>query len=197
MSKGGDDRLEMIRTVQKELKYARFIHTMGVAFTAASLAERYGCDMRKAETAGILHDCAKYMDVDKMENLCRKNGLEISPLEEGNAALLHSKAGCILARKKYGVHDSEVLEAIRYHTTGKPDMTTLEKIVFIADYIEPGRDQAPHLDEIRKAAFEDLDLALCMILKDTLSYLKENEREIDSLTQKTYDYYEEKIRTLE
>ena len=76
-------------------------------------------------------------------------------------------------------------------------MTTLEKIVFIADYIEPGRDQAPHLDEIRKAAFEDLDLALCMILKDTLSYLKENEREIDSLTQKTYDYYEEKIRTLE
>ena len=75
-------------------------------------------------------------------------------------------------------------------------MTTLEKIVFIADYIEPGRDQAPHLDEIRKAAFEDLDLALCMILKDTLSYLKENEREIDSLTQKTYDYYEEKIRTL-
>ena len=76
-------------------------------------------------------------------------------------------------------------------------MTTLEKIVFIADYIEPGRDQAPHLDEIRKAAFEDLDLALCMILKDTLSFLKENEREIDSLTQKTYDYYEEKIRTLE
>lgn len=197
MSKGGDDRLEMIRTVQKELKYARFIHTMGVAFTAASLAERYDCDMRKAETAGILHDCAKYMDVDKMENLCRKNGLEISPLEEGNAALLHSKAGCILARKKYGVHDPEVLEAIRCHTTGKPDMTTLEKIVFIADYIEPGRDQAPHLDEIRKAAFEDLDLALCMILKDTLSYLKENEREIDSLTQKTYDYYEEKIRTLE
>ena len=60
-------------------------------------------------------------------------------------------------------------------------MTTLEKIVFIADYIEPGRDQAPHLDEIRKAAFENLDLALCMILKDTLSFLKENEREIDSL----------------
>ena len=82
MSKGGDDRLEMIRTVQKELKYARFIHTMGVAFTAASLAERYDCDMRKAETAGILHDCAKYMDVNKMENLCLKNGLEISPLEK-------------------------------------------------------------------------------------------------------------------
>ena len=75
-------------------------------------------------------------------------------------------------------------------------MTMLEKIVFIADYIEPGRDQAPHLEEIRKAAFEDLDRALCMILKDTLSYLRENEREIDSLTQKTYDYYEDKIRTL-
>lgn len=196
MAKTEKDRLEMIRAVQKELKYARFIHTLGVAETAAALAVRHGCDMHKAETAGILHDCAKYMDVGKMESLCRKEGLEISPLEKGNPALLHSKAGSILARTKYGVEDPDILEAIRYHTTGKPDMSMLEKIVFIADYIEPGRDQAPHLDEIRKAAFEDLDKALCMILKDTLSYLRENEREIDFLTQKTYDYYEDRIRTL-
>lgn len=196
MAKIEKDRLEMIRAVQKELKYERFIHTLGVAETAAALAVRHGCDMHKAETAGILHDCAKYMDVDKMETLCRKEGLEISSLERGNASLLHSKAGSILARIKYGVEDPDILEAIRYHTTGKPDMTMMEKIVFIADYIEPGRDQAPHLDEIRKAAFEDLDQALCMILRDTLSYLKKNEREIDSLTQKTYDYYEDKIRTL-
>lgn len=197
MSKNGKERLELIREMQKELKYARFIHTMGVAGTAASLAARYGEDIHKAETAGILHDCAKYMDVEKMESLCRKNGLELSEVERGNAALLHSKAGSILARTRYGVNDPDILQAIRYHTTGRPDMTLLEKIVFIADYIEPGRDQAPHLDDIRRAAFDNLDTALCMILKDTLYYLKKDGREIDSMTQKTYDYYEESIRKLQ
>ncbi len=185
----GKDRLELIRSVQKELKYSRFIHTMGVAVTAASLAERFGEDMHRAETAGILHDCAKYMDVDKMESLCRKNGLELSEMEKGNAALLHSKAGSILAKTKYGIDDPEICSAVRYHTTGRPAMTTLEKIIFIADYIEPGREQAPHLDAIREAAFQDLDKALCMILKDTLGFLTQNSKRIDPMTQKTYDYY--------
>ena len=192
----GKDRLELIRAVQKELKYSRFIHTMGVAVTAASLAERYGEDMKKAETAGILHDCAKYMDVDKMESLCRKNGLEISEMEKGSAALLHSKAGSILARTQYGVDDPDVCSAIRFHTTGRPAMTTLEKIIFIADYIEPGREQAPHLQEIRQAAFRNLDEALCMILKDTLDFLNESGKRIDPMTQKTYDYYRPQIKDL-
>ncbi len=189
MSKYGKERLELIRAVQKELKYSRFIHSMGVAFTATSLAERYGVDMRKAETAGILHDCAKYLEVEKMEGLCRKNDLPISEMEKGNSALLHSKAGSVLARTKYGVEDEEILNAIRFHTTGRPGMTALEKIIFIADYIEPGREQAPHLTEIRSAAFEDLDKALCMILRDTLDFLKGGEKPVDSMTQKTYDYY--------
>ncbi len=187
--KAGKERLELIRAMQKELKYSRFIHSLGVAFTAASLAERYGVDMHKAETAGILHDCAKYVDVEKMESLCVKNGLPVTEMERGSAALLHSKAGSILARTKYGIEDEEILNAIRYHTTGRPAMTLLEKIIFISDYIEPGRDQAPHLEEIRKAAFSDLDRALCMILRDTLSFLNGSGKAIDSMTQKTYDYY--------
>lgn len=187
-------RLELIQAMEKELKYTRFIHTLGVAFTAASLAERHGADMRRAETAGILHDCAKCIDVGKMEQICEKAGMEISPLEHGNGSLLHSKAGCVLARDKYGVEDPEILNAIACHTTGKPDMTALEKIIFIADYIEPGREAAPHLDEIRRAAFEDLDRALCIILKDTLDYLHETGKPIDEMTQKTYDWYKEMIQ---
>ena len=187
--KAGKERLELIRAMQKELKYSRFIHSLGVAFTAASLAERYGVDMHKAETAGILHDCAKYVDVEKMESLCVKNGLPVTEMERGSAALLHSKAGSILARTKYGVEDEEILYAIRYHTTGRPAMTLLEKIIFISDYIEPGRDQAPHLEEIRSAAFSNLDQALCMILKDTLLFLNGSGKAVDSMTQKTYDYY--------
>ena len=184
-------RMEMIRTIQKELKYPRFIHTLGVAFTATSLAARYGADIRKAETAGILHDCAKYLDVAQMERLCINAGIPISMIESGNGSLLHSKAGCVLARDKYGVEDPEILNAIAWHTTGKPDMTLLEKILFIADYIEPGRDKAPHLDSIRAAAFDDLDTALRMILKDTLEYLRKDGKPIDEMTQKTYDFYRE------
>ncbi len=193
MAKSGKERLELIRAVQKELKYARFIHTMGVAGTAASLAARYGESVQKAETAGILHDCAKYMDVDKMETLCRRHGLELSEMEHGNAALLHSKAGSILAETKYGISDTEICLAIRFHTTGRPNMTQLEKIIFVSDYIEPGRDQAPHLEEIRRAAFADLDRALCMILKDTLEFLHASGKRIDPMTQKTYDYYRKQI----
>ena len=124
-----------------------------------------------------------------MENLCKKEGIRISDIEKGNTALLHSKAGSVLARTKYGVSDPEILDAIRFHTTGRPGMTLLEKIIFISDYIEPGRNSAPRLDEIRKMAFADIDEALRMILSDTLRYLNGSGKEVDPMTQKTYDYY--------
>ena len=187
--RGYDNRLDLIRELQKELKYSRFVHTMGVAFTATSLAAAHGCDIGKAEKAGLLHDCAKYMSVDKMEQLCRKAGLEISAVEKGSAALLHAKAGSVLARTKYGVTDVDILNAIRCHTTGRPDMTLLEKIIFVSDYIEPGRVQAPHLQEIREAAFRNIDEALCIILRDTLEYLATTDKEIDPMTRRTYDFY--------
>lgn len=183
------ERLDLCKTLEKELKYSRFIHTMGVAFTATSLAERYGADMHKAETAGLLHDCAKYLDTDEMERLCRQGGIPITRYEKGNGALLHSKAGSVLARTKYGVEDREILKAIQYHTTGEPDMSLLEKIIFIADYMEPGRNSAPNLDEIRTLAFQDIDQCLIKILSDTLQYLATTGKEIDPMTQRTYDYY--------
>ena len=185
------DRLNLYRQIEKELKYSRFIHTMGVAFTAASLAERYGADVKKAETAGLLHDCAKYIPVAEMEKICEKAGIPISETEKGSAALLHSKAGSVLASTKYGIDDPEITDAIRYHTTGRPDMTLLDKIIFIADYIEPGRDTAPNLDKIRAAAFQgsSINEALVMILRDTLNYLGKSGAAVDPMTRKTYEYY--------
>lgn len=185
-----DQRLLLLKAMEKELNYKRYVHTLGVAYTATSLAMRYGTDVAKAETAGILHDCAKCIGTGEMEELCREGGLSISALEKGNPSLLHSKAGSVLAGKKYGISDPEIVSAIAFHTTGRPGMTDLEKIIFISDYIEPGRVQAPGLPEIRRTVFtESLDKGLLMILSDTLSYLHTTEMPIDDMTQTTYDYY--------
>lgn len=183
------NKIELIRTLEQELNYKRFVHTLAVAGTASSLAMCYGMNIEKAELAGLLHDCGKCIDVRKMQKMCEKAGLEISPYEAGSGSLLHSKAGSVLAAEKYGCTDPDILNAIRYHTTGRPGMSLLEKIIFVADYIEPGRYTAKNLPEIRKMAFEDIDEALLKILYDTLVYLNSTGNTVDPMTQKTYDYY--------
>ena len=175
--------------MEKELDPKRYEHTLGVAYTAASLAMCYGADLNSALIAGMLHDCAKCLSNEKKISICKKHDLPINPAEEKNPFLLHAKVGSYLASKKYGVTDPDILNAILNHTTGRPDMSLLEKIVWLSDYIEPGRKQAPNLPEIRRIAFEDLDKALVMALENTLSYLKGGNMEIDSMTQKTYDFY--------
>ena len=141
------ERLALIRELETELAFGRFIHTMEVASTAANLAMCYGEDPAKAELAGLLHDCAKCMSLNKMLKICEKSGVPLSDIEKTSGSLLHSKAGAVLAACKYGVEDEDILNAIRYHTTGRPGMSLLEKIVFVADYIEPGRDSAPNLPD--------------------------------------------------
>lgn len=183
------DMYKIRKQLAKTLDHKRYEHTLGVAYTAAAMAMCYGENIQKAELAGLLHDCAKCMDNEKRIHICEKHGIEISDAELRNPFLLHAKVGAHLAQKKFHVDDSDVLNAILYHTTGRPCMSLLEKIIYIADYIEPGRDQAPNLETIRKLAFHNLDHALIKILEDVLVHLKETEKEIDPMTQKTYDYY--------
>lgn len=184
-------RVELIKTLEQELSYKRFIHTLSVAGTASSLAMCYGADLEKAETAGLLHDCAKCMDVRKMQKVCEKAGLTVSSFEADSGSLFHSKAGSVLAAEKYGITDPDMINAIRYHTTGRPGMSLLEKIIFVADYIEPGRFTAKNLPLIRRLAFSDIDEALMKILYDTLVYLNSTGLVVDPMTQKTYDYYKQ------
>lgn len=187
------DLKKIRKHMEKELHAKRYEHTLSVAYTAASLAMVHGADTDSALIAGMLHDCAKCLPSDKLISLCRKHELPISEVELQNpAALLHAKAGSFLAHKKYGVDDTDILNAIKYHTTGRPDMSKLEKILYIADYIEPGRKHASNLSQIRKMAYQDLDKSLFKILEDTLSYLMSTGGEIDSMTQETYDYYKKK-----
>lgn len=184
-----------IEKLRKEVKSAlktdkmRFRHTIGVADTAACLASRYGIDMQKAYISGLLHDCAKCVPDEQKITECRQNNITITDSEYKSPYLLHSKLGAFYAHTKYGIDDSDILGAITWHTTGHPDMTMLEKIVFVADYIEPYRNKAANLDKIRYLAFTNIDAAILKILNDTISYLKEKKTPIDGITLETYNFY--------
>lgn len=182
-----------IRKIRKSMEKLqdekRYEHTLGVAYTAAALAMRYGASIESAKLAGLLHDCAKCMDDDKKISICEKHHIMITDVERRNPSLLHAKVGSFLAMDTYHVHDSDIINAILNHTTGRPGMSLLEKIIFVADYIEPGRKQAPNLTEIRSQAFVNLDAAMVKILEDTLAYLEAGEGTVDPMTRKTYEYY--------
>lgn len=185
--------IEKIRKeLKKDLKKERYMHTIGVMHTAAALAMCYGESLKDALLAGLLHDCGKLKTEEEQLKRCKKYGIRLSDAEKEIPALIHAKLGAYLAKEKYEVDNQDILSAILYHTTGHPDMTMLEKIVYLADYIEPGRKIIPGLEEIRKLAFTDIDQAVCQCSKNTLQYLKKQGRSIDPMTAQTYDYYNKK-----
>ena len=175
--------------MEKALKKSRFIHTIGVANTAYNLAINYNYPAYNAMVAGLLHDCAKCISDDKRIEECQKHNIEISEVEYKYPHLLHGKVGAIYCKEKYNIFDSSIAHAIAVHTTGCIDMSLLDKIIFVADYIEPGRAKQPRLDLLRKIAYEDLDLCVFMILEDTVNYLNETPDSIDKTTLLTYEYY--------
>lgn len=183
------DFVALQKKLKKELDGARFQHTLGVMYTAAALAMAHDGDLMQAQAAGLLHDCAKCIPSKKKLKLCEQKHLEVSTYEKNNPFMLHARLGAVLARDVYGVHDPEVLSAIEWHTTGKPEMTKLEKIIFIADYMEPNRDKAADLPQVRTLAFQDLDATMRLILKDTLIYLEESRDVIDPMTEQTYKFF--------
>ena len=185
-----DEKYDKCRKLLKDsISKKRYLHSIGVSDTAACLAMRYGYDIRNAALAGLLHDCAKGLGVDELFETVTRAGIEISPIERDNPELLHSKAGSVVAKEKYKITDEEILGSIYYHTTGRPDMTLLEKIIFTADYIEPNRCNIPALDQIRKMAFSDIDNAIVLICKNSIEYLKRASKLIDGITVETYEFY--------
>ena len=190
-----DNRLYDLGKMDKKLKKyideGRYIHTQGVMHTCACLAMVHEEDLLTAQVAGLLHDCAKCMTHEERLLLCEKYEVEVTPSELENKALLHAKAGAILAKTVYDVEDIEILHAIAVHTTGEQDMSMLDKIIYIADYIEPGRDKAPNLEYVRKLAYQDLDACMAKILDDTLEYLQNRGGLIDPTTAKAQEYYQQ------
>ncbi|MBE5957936.1 MAG: HD domain-containing protein [Lachnospiraceae bacterium] len=189
---------QILDDLQKSLNPSRYEHTLSVANTAKELADTFGENPNKAYLAGLLHDCAKCIDDEKSIEMCKENNIELSDSELNNPALIHAKLGGFLAQTKYHIIDEEIINAIIYHTTGRPNMTLLEKIIFVADYIEPLRTKQPYLSMLRESAFTDLDYTIYRISEDTLEYLEsntENKNQIDSNTRETYLYYKKIVET--
>ena len=152
------------------VKAKRLPHIRGTEETAVALARFWGADPEKARRAGILHDCTKYWELEPQVALCDQAGVPLDPLERTSPKLLHSKTGAILARDRFGEPD-DVYEAIFCHTTGKPGMTTLDKILYLADYMEPNRD-FDGVEELRRLVWEDLDQAMVLGLEMSVEDLQ-------------------------
>ena len=188
-----DDVKKLDNEMKKELKPSRYTHTIGVANMAYSLAIRWDYPEINAMLAGMLHDCAKCITDEKRLAICKKNNIAISDIEAKYPHLLHGKVGAFFCKSKYDVFDEQICHAIAVHTTGCPGMSLLDKIIFVADYIEPGRDKQPRLDVIRYYAFNDLDLCIYLILEDSVAYLDQNPDMVDPTTIDSFKYYKQLI----
>ena len=191
------DFAKIEKKLSKYLDEDRFQHTMGVMYTSACLAMVHGYDIKDAQVAGLLHDCAKCIPNKKKLKMCSEHNIPVSDFERSHPFLLHSRLGAYIAHEKYGIDDQEILSAINYHTTGRREMSLLEKIIYIADYLEPGRTELPNMADVRSLVFRDIDECLYRILKDSLVYLETKHLPIDIMTEKTYLYYKETLKKQE
>lgn len=186
------DELNRIRELlYQSLSSSRYQHSLGVAYTAACLAMRYGADPEQAELAGLLHDCAKEYREEELLRIGTHCNIIFSAAELAAPQVLHAIVGPCIAEQKYHISSPEILSAIRWHTTGKENMSLLEKIIFTADYIEPNRDHAPNLSEMRALAFQDLTQCVFRITEDTLRFLKTRNTAADPMTQRCYLWLKE------
>ncbi len=161
---------EMKARLKKNLKPKRYEHTLNVVNSAIALCERYPCDKNQAYYAALLHDCAKNYSPEALLQAADRFGLDVDEVTRREPQLLHGPVGAAVAKEEYGIEDEAILDAIRYHTTGRAGMTRLEKIIYLADFIEPGRDY-PGVDDLRELAFEDLDKAMIQAFTNTIRYI--------------------------
>lgn len=158
---------EIIDYLRKNLKLTRYEHSLSVRDTAVKLAKKYGADVEKARIAGLAHDCAKNMSDEDLLNMALSHGINVDSVCKENPKLLHGFIGSIVAKEKFGIQDQEILNSIAYHTTGKKDMDLLQKIIYIADYVEPLRN-FPGVDELRMEVTHDLNKAVLMAFNNTI-----------------------------
>ena len=185
-------KLQELRPVALSyLKAKRIAHVLGTEETAVKLAEKYGADVDKARVAALLHDCTKRLTMEEQLALCEKYGIALDELEQRALKLLHAKTGAALAREVFGA-DDEICNAILWHTTGRPDMTRLEKVIYLADFIEPSRS-FPGVEALRRTVWQNLDQGLLMGLSMTIEEMEEMGNPVHHNTIEARDYLRGKM----
>ena len=179
------NREKALEIVKEHLTEHRYIHTCGVMETSIELAKRYGADEKKAELAAIFHDYAKFRDKEEMQTIIVEEKLS-QDLLLYNSELWHAPVGALLVEREVGIQDEDILNAIRYHTSGKEEMTILDKVIYLADYIEPNR-QFPGVEEVRELAKESLDQGLLKALQNTMTFLMKKNQAIYPDTFRFYN----------
>jgi hydrolase, HD family len=176
--------------------HPRYIHTIGVIEKALELNQAHHLKIseEKIIQAAGYHDIAKFLPKEKMLEMLKENYPNIYEGMLGYPSIWHSFVGAVYAKEKYQIHDSEILDAICFHTTGRPYMGNLEKIVFISDYIEERTRKGDYLEVPRNIAKINLNQAILEILKQTIEYLKKNDKRVYDLTEETYRFYQEEVK---
>lgn len=172
---------KIVEYLKKNLKESRFVHSIGVMKMAQKLAKIHGVDENNAKFAGLLHDIAKNMTNSELITYCKKNGILLDDVKMESPGMLHAEVGADIAKKIFGAN-AEIVQAINYHTLANETMSDLDKIIYIADLIEEGRE-LPGLEPIREMAYEDLDKTLVLALEYCIDNVKERGKTIHSQSE--------------
>ncbi|MEW9079055.1 bis(5'-nucleosyl)-tetraphosphatase (symmetrical) YqeK [Terrisporobacter glycolicus] len=187
------DIKQIEKTLKEMLPERRLKHSLNVSKCALKLSEIYKCDKEKAEIAGLVHDCAKYFTDEQIEDCIERFNIELDPLEVNNIALSHSVIGSYVAVDIFNIKDEEIINAIKYHTTGKENMSLLEKIIYMADLIEEGRN-FPRVEELRELTYSGrLEEALILSFNNTIKFVIDNNQLIHPRTVKARNYILEEL----
>ena len=181
------DQSKMLQLVKKRLPDNRYAHVVGVLNTATALAIHFGVPQEKAQVAAILHDVAKFSDKDWMKSIMEKEAMDPLLLEY-HAELWHAPVGAYVAAYEFGVEDEDVLNAIRYHTTGRAGMSDLEKVVYIADLVEPNR-KFKGVEELRQLKEQGLDVMMEACVKHSIDFLVSKNQPVYPDSLKCYEYF--------
>lgn len=185
---------QMTEKLKTKLTDHRYTHSLGVVETAKKMAQLFGADEEKTEIAALLHDCAKQIPHTEQLAMCKEFGIPLDEVKEKELGLLHAELGAYMAEHEFGITDTEILDAIRYHTLGKPDMSVMEKILYLSDIIEPNRKDFNGLEELRKLCFQNLDRALLFGFGLTIAHTNRRGHVLHNQTIEAERYIRKKLR---
>jgi len=183
------DLESMEKKLQGMLTEKRYRHSLGVMETAVEMAKIFGVNPEKARLAGLLHDCAKDIEKNKRIPLCKELGVPLDPIKKESKGLIHADLGAKMLETEFGISDPDIINAVKYHTLGRENMSDLEKILYLADIVEPNRVPFEGIEELRSLCKTNLDCAMLFALERSIDYIQHRHKTLHSQTLQAQQYF--------